>query len=175
MTPEQRKLSQSLIVSPLVGGRQISKEAFLRQFPSAVDEKMLSFALLEKSYRDRNAEDLQCALIIGYAFGFSSKHEDILCLLISADWHFSHEDIVSALVNMHSPKSIDALYQATQWIPAYLDFDESRALAVKAIWALGGIAGVAAEHKLIKISKSSDSILRENAENQLQRRKSKLL
>ncbi|MFD5103330.1 hypothetical protein [Streptomyces albidochromogenes] len=30
---------------------------------------------------------------------------------------------------------------ATRWIPEYLDFDEFRALAVKAIWALGAIPG----------------------------------
>ena len=69
-------------------------------------------------------------------------HLDLLVQLASADWHHKHEDVVSALGQLRSPAAVEALYHAAWWVPDYLDFDESRALAVKAIWALGGTPGV---------------------------------
>jgi len=54
--------------------------------------------------------------------------------------------------------------------PDYLDYDESRALARKAIWAIGKTPGPAAEQALVRLSRSEDDILREEAEHQLDRR-----
>jgi hypothetical protein len=52
-----------------------------------------------------------------------------------------------------------------------LDFDESRALAVKAIWALGGIEGSEADAALKEVMSNPDPILVAAAEEQLKRRK----
>jgi len=194
MNEEQRKLCRDLIIFP-VKGRKISKEEFLRRFPSAVSRKggppkwlrgflpgsiprlvfsakqgALAVRWLQEAYQARNDDDLSCALIIGFSFGFAPEHRETLQRLIDEDWHQSHESAVSALVKIPSADNVDALFRATQWIPKYLEYDEFRALAVKAIWALGAIPGDAAQNKLEVLAQSENEILRTNAMKQLGRR-----
>jgi hypothetical protein len=59
---------------------------------------------------------------------------------------------------------------AAEWISDYLDFDENRALAVKAIWALDGLPGSEAERTLRQLLRSGNEIVREAARDQLKRR-----
>lgn len=117
-----------------------------------------------------HAEELQCALIVGHTFGFAPEHTEILCRLIEADWHFSHEDVVSALDALQTADAVPALFRATQWTPEYLKFDENRGLAVKAIWALGKIPGSEAARNLEALTRSDVAILRKAATEQLERR-----
>jgi hypothetical protein len=171
MTPEQRKLCWGLVITPMSRGkRQISEEEFLRQFPSSVEDGKLALWMLKEACRARSADDLESALIVGFVFGFAPEHKDILRSLVAVDWHHSHEDVVSALETWRTPDTVDAHFSATQWIPKYLDFDEARALARKAIWALGKIPGAEAEAKLVALARSDDAILRRGAEEQLERR-----
>ncbi|MEU8679480.1 HEAT repeat domain-containing protein [Streptomyces sp. NPDC048560] len=69
-----------------------------------------------------------------------------------------------------SPKTVPTLVLATRWVPEYLDWDENRALAVKAIWALGAIPGPEAREALNALRDEENEIIRENAVNQLARR-----
>jgi len=170
MTEDQRKLCRDLIIHP-DGKSQIIKEDFLCRFPSSVEGGKLAAWVLGDADRAQNAEDLQCALIIGFAFGFAPEHKDTLRRLVEADWHYSHEDVVTALETWPSPDTAEALFRATQWIPKSLEYDDSRALAVKAIWALGKISGPEAETKLEALARSGDAILRKNAVEQLERRR----
>lgn len=128
--------------------------------------------LFEEAYQARNSDDMDCAIVVGFVFGFGPEHTTILCQLLDEDWHRSHEDAVSALDGLRTPVAIESLFRATQWIPDYLDFDDARALAVKAIWALGNLPGPESEAKLKAIARSDDPILRTNAEEQLERRRS---
>jgi hypothetical protein len=169
MTEEQRKLCRDLIIYP-DGRIPITKEDFLRRFPSALEHGKLASRLLEDAYRTHNGEDLGCALIIGFTFGFEREYTKILSDLVEADWHVSHEDVVSALDELHSRDTVEALFRATQWIPKSLEYDDSRALAIKAIWALGKIPGTEAEAKLEALARSDNAILRRTAEEQLERR-----
>ena len=169
MTEEQRKLCRDLIILPN-GQSRITKEEFLHCFPSAVERGKLASRLLEDAYRTQDGEDLECALTIGFAFGFAPEQTKALCNLVEADWHVRHEDVVSALDELHSPETVEALFRATQWIPKSLEYDNSRALAVKAIWALGKIPGTEAETKLETLARSENTILRKNAVEQLERR-----
>jgi hypothetical protein len=170
MTEEQRKLCRDLVIQP-DGRSWITKEDFLRRFPSSVEGGKVASRVLEDTYTAQNAEDLQCALIIGFAFGFASAHKDILRRLVDVDWHNSHEDVVEALDGLRTPDAVDALFRATQWIPKSLGYDDSRALAVKAIWALGNIPGTEAETKLESLARSDNAILRKAASEQLERRR----
>jgi hypothetical protein len=95
----------------------------------------------------------------------------MLPCLLDADWHHSHEDIVSIPDELRSPELVETLYPATQWAPKYLDYDDSRAFAVKAIWALGNIGNAEAKQKLKALAHSSHPVLRRNAEHQLERLK----
>jgi hypothetical protein len=169
MTEEQRKLCRDLIIHP-DGRSRVTKEDFLCCFPSALEHGRLALRWLDEAYKAQNAEDLQSALIVGFAFGFAPEHKDILCRLVDVDWHYSHEDVVSALQTWPTPDAVDALFRATQWIPKSLGYDDSRALAVKAIWALGKIPGTEAETKLQALARSDNAILRKTAEEQLNRR-----
>jgi len=170
MTEEQRSLCRNIVITPPRGVSQISKEEFLRHFPSAIEHGKLAVRLLEDACQAQNAEDLQCALIIGFAFGFVPEHLNTLRHLVESGWHYSHEDVVSALGELRTADAIGALFHATCWIPKSLEYDESRALAVKAIWALGKIPGAEAETKLETLTRSGDAILRKTAEEQLERR-----
>lgn len=144
MTEEQRKLCRELTIFPN-GLRRISEGDFLRKFPSAIVHDRLAPEWLEEAYASQNAEDLHCALTIGFVFGFAPEHTKILCQLLKVDWHYNHEDIVSALETWPTPDTIGPLFDITQWIPTSLKYDDARALAVKAIWALGKIPGSEAE------------------------------
>jgi hypothetical protein len=169
MTEEQRKHCSDLTIFP-DGSRQLSKEEFVRLFPAAVEHGRLALGLLDGAYRLQDAEDLECALTVGFTFGFSPEHSEILCHLLEADWHARHEDVVSALDELRCPSAIGALFRATQWIPKSLEYDDSRALAVKAIWALGKTAATEAEKKLRILACSDNAILRNAALEQLERR-----
>ena len=171
MTEEQHKLCLGLIRGAPPPIRQVSEEEFLNQFRSAIEGGKLAVKLLDDASKARNAEDLQGALVVGYAFGFGPEHIDILCSLIDDDWHYSHEDVVGALDMLRTPKAIDALFSATQWIPQSLEYDASRALAVKAIWALGNLQSREADIKLEALARADDVILRSTAAEQLERRR----
>jgi hypothetical protein len=171
MTAEQQNLCRQLVITPLRGVTHISREEFLRQFPSAVEHGKLAFGMLEDAYEAQNAEDLQCALIVGFGFGFAPAHLNTLRRLVEADWHYSHEDVVTALETWPTPDTVDALFAATQWIPKSLEYDDSRALAVKAIWALGKIPGGEAGRKLEVLARSDNVILQQAATDQLVRRR----
>ena len=169
MTGEQRKLCGELTIFPN-GLRRISKEDFLRKFPSAIVHGKLALNWLEEANSLQNADDLNCGLAIGFVFGFAPEHKKILCQLLKVDWHYSHEDIVSALQTWPTPDTIEALFDITQWIPTSLKYDNARALAVKAIWALGKIPSPEAETKLETLTHSDNQILKKNAQEQLNRR-----
>jgi hypothetical protein len=170
VTEEERQLVSALMVR-LDGRQALSPDEFLHRFRHSTDGARLSLDLLNEAAADHNPEDVEYALIVGFTFGFTEQHLSVLLDLIDKDWHFAHEDIVSALADLRTPKSVEALYHATQWIPEYLDFDEARALAVKAIWGLGAIEGSAAQEKLDLLAGSDDPILRENAIYQLKLRR----
>ena len=143
----------------------------MRRFPSAVEHGKLALRLLEEAYRAQDGEDLECALTVGFTFGFASEHAKILCHLVEAEWHVRHEDVVSALEELHPPDAVNALFHATQWIPKSLEYDDSRALAVKAIWALGRIPGPEAEAKLGELANNPDPNLAKLAAEQMERRR----
>jgi hypothetical protein len=153
-----------------VGRVRFQKKEFLRQFLSAIERGKLALRLLEEASKAQSAEDLQCALIVGHAFGFAPEHLDILRRLVDVDWHYSHEDVVIALKKWPTADTVEALFHATQWIPKSLEYDDCRALAVKAIWALGKIPGAEAETKLEALARSDNAILRKTAEERLERR-----
>jgi hypothetical protein len=169
VTPEDRAVVLSLAAVP-GRGRAGSPEAVLRHF-GTTDGRVLGLGLLRDAVDRRDGLDVEMALIVCAAFGFTMDHLDLLVQLVSADWHRKHEDVVSALGQLRAPAAVDALYHAAWWVPDYLGYDESRALAIKAIWALGGTPGAAAEQALTQLVSAESEIVREAAQAQLNRRK----
>jgi hypothetical protein len=171
MTLDERSFCRALVLSPPSSARKISKGEFMSRFPSAIERGMVASRLLEDVFTSRNSDDVQSALIVGHAFGFASEQVGLLTRLLEADWHVSHEDVVSALDKLRSPEGVNALYHATQWTPAYLSYDDSRALAGKAIWALGNLTGNEASAALQQLAASNDAFIKNSAKEQLHRRK----
>lgn len=168
MTPEERKLILSLGTVP-GRGRKSSPEEILRHFRTS-DGCELGLDLLRDAVERQDAADVEMALIVCYTFGFTIDHLDLLVHLSLVDWHFSHEDVVTALGNLQNTRAVDSLLQLTQWIPKYLEFDENRALAVKAIRALGRIPGPEALQALEELLHSDDEIIQGAAGGELERR-----
>lgn len=173
MTPDQRALVHGLVIEPPSGKRKVSKEEFAAKFPDALEDGKLSLKVLIEASEEKNAEDLGNALTIGHVFGFPPDSEEILYSLASQVWHYSHEGVVAAIARtgFSDDRAIDALYDATQTTPSYLDYDDSRALAVQAIWALGKIPGRHSEQRLEMLARSPVTIIRQNAKKQLERRR----
>lgn len=150
-------------------GRKGSREDILRHFGTE-DGRALGLRLLRDAVDRQDAVDVSMALAVCFVFGITMDHLDLLVQLESADWHREHENVVTALGQLKTSAAVDALCHAAWWIPDYLDFDESRALAVKAIWALGGTPGVEAEQALKQLLSAEGEIVREAARTQLMRR-----
>jgi hypothetical protein len=172
MTPAEQSLCSALGRTPQHPSGRISKEEFVQRFPAAVINGALSTELLREAVRERSSTDLGCALTIGFMFGFAPEQSEILAPLIEADWHKSHENIVHALddIGRHDRNVLDALYKATQWVPKYLGYDDTRALASKAIWAIGKFSSPESDRYLRELASSDDPILREDAQEQVERR-----
>jgi hypothetical protein len=168
MTPEQEEAILSLALVP-GGPRPMSSDEFLERF-GVYDGKALGLDLLRDAVQRRDAVDVELAMIVGFRFGFSMKHLLLLVDLAYADWHQKHEDVVSALGMLEAPESIDALVHMTEWVPGYLAYDDTRALATKAVWALGAIDSDSARHALSELARAPDRIVAKGAEEQLLRR-----
>ncbi|WP_033824202.1 HEAT repeat domain-containing protein [Kitasatospora sp. MBT63] len=170
MTPEERQLVLSLGTVP-GGGPEVGPEDVLHHF-GATDGKALSLSLLCDAADRKDAADADVALVACYRFGFTANHLAPLIELATADWHHRHEDVVTALGELRSPAAVDALYHATQWVPEYLDYDENRGLATKAVRALAATPGAEAERALVRLTEADDETVREAAVKHLARRRS---
>ncbi|WP_344430791.1 HEAT repeat domain-containing protein [Streptomyces lavendulocolor] len=135
------------------------------------DGGVLALRLLRDAMERRDADDVEMALIVHAAAGASGEEFlEPLIELSRADWHTRHEDVVSMLGKLRSPRTVPALREATRRVPEYLDWDENRALAVKAIRALGAIPCPETQEALEGLRNDENAIIRENAVKQLARR-----
>lgn len=164
---EMSEEEQRLIIN--LATNRISKESFLQAFRGSLDGIVLSAELLDEALLHVNSTEVEMALIVGFVFGFDTRHLESLIRLESASWHVKHEDVVTALDRIRDNRAIPALVHATKWIPDYLKFDENRALAVKAIWALGWLKSQEATDALVQLVSCTDPVLSKNASEQLQR------
>ncbi|MFB6878875.1 HEAT repeat domain-containing protein [Streptomyces sp. NPDC056323] len=169
MTPEEQDLVRGLAVG-LGEGPTRTIDEVLAHF-GEFDGGALALRLLRDAMERRDADDVEMALIVMAAAGAPAEEFlEPLTELFPAEWHREHEDIVSTLGKLRSPRTVPTLVLATHWVPEHLDWDENRALAVKAIWALGAIPGPEAREALEGLSDAENEIIRENAVKQLARR-----
>lgn len=133
--------------------RRITPVQFLSEF-GVTDGTSLSLQLLRESDRLRASDDVEAGLTVGFVFGFVEDHVDPLLSLALAPWHTSHENIVRALEDIGNPRAIPVLQKLTHWVPSYLHFDDSRALARHAYWAISKIGGPGARESLVQLAAS---------------------
>lgn len=169
MTPADRRAILSMVTVP-GRAREGSPEDVLRHF-GTIDGQSLGLNLLLEAMGRQDADDVELALVVITTFGVTMGQLGALARLATANWHHSHEEVVTALGRLRTAAAVNPLYEATQWIPGYLDFDESRALARKAIWALGGTPGPEAERALTRLLDDDDELIRKAASAQVERRR----
>lgn len=168
MTPGQRGLILALVTAP-GGPEPIATHSVLSAF-GMTDGIELVRRLVQESVASRSAMDLELALIGASVFGIPDDLGDLLIDLLDADWHHSHEELVSLLGQLRARRAVPALTRMAVWIPGYLEFDESRALARKAIHALAHIPGNEATNALEALAASGPPELAKVAQRQLMRR-----
>lgn len=124
---------------------------------------------MEAAAKKESADDLEDAITLIFIFDEKSISAEQLNGLLLENWHFRHEDIASLLQDIKSESSVEFLFKACQMRYAYLEFDDSHALAVKCIWALGDINNEEARLRLAALCRSEIGVIRSNAEQQLKR------
>lgn len=149
----------------------ISKADFLQHFTAdVVQNPNYVLKLLGQAYTEKRAEEVEYSLFIGFSFDlFTKDYVGILCNLIKSDWHVQHENIAMILQKLKSPASIESLYHWAITPLDYLDYDDSYALAVKCIWALGDINTGESRRKLKLLAESDNEIIRNNVLQQQER------
>jgi len=102
--------------------RRISEDEFLRGVGVA-REDATGFALrnLEEAYRQKSEDDVECGLGVGFHFGFTHNFLDVLIRLSDAEWHHSHEDVVTALGELGDTRAVETLFRAALMIHPYLE------------------------------------------------------
>jgi HEAT repeat protein len=135
MTPEAERVILPLVVLP---GRKSEdhREDVLRYF-DAEDGQQLACSLLHDATARQDPDDVEMSFIVLGAFGVTPDCLADLIALAGADWHQRHEDVVSALGRINSPKAVPVLVELTGWILDYIAVDDGAALVRKAIHVLG--------------------------------------
>ena len=166
MTEEQRKLCHGLVVWP-DGRTNISKEEFVRQFPSALEHGKVALGLIEDACRARDGGELECALTIGAVFGFPTDAALILSELLLLPWHKRHEDIALTLQHLRVPSTVDVLAKAALVKYDHLAYDDSHAFARKCTWALADIGTLEARAHLERLARADDTEIAAYAQKRL--------
>lgn len=151
----------------------ISKDEFLSI--EKLDENEIRQSVYKELVIAINEEDeIRVDELIYLVFHFNlliQQMDKILIYLLGCDWHKQHENIAMLLQRSKPPSSIDVLYETAIKEYKYLEYDEAYALAVKCIWALGDIGTEYAKQKLQLLLNSDVTIIKENAQKQLNRLK----
>jgi hypothetical protein len=162
MDPAKQKLVIDLAL------RRMSTDEFVSQFGVDLrrDHEFVHHAL-RQALDQKSGDDVECAMILAHKFGLSASWAPTLSALLRQDWHHSHENIASALQDIHDPSTVEDLYQTALTSHPYLAYDHAHALAVKCIWALHDIGTASAREKLALLADSSVMVIRENARKRL--------
>ena len=158
-TNAERKQISGLRVG-LDGEPLITVPEFLRVFRDGQsDRNLLVGELLGDALISQESDEVELALLAGFNLGFSEAHINLLASLAQAEWHFSHEDIVSALNEICSSGCVNALHSLARQVPKYLEFDDARALGTKAVWALYKVGDSTAKQALQAIAEDQDDLV----------------
>ncbi|MFP1727026.1 hypothetical protein [Lonsdalea quercina] len=148
----------------------LSKKEFIKRFDLEYHTPIsLISEEIENACQKEDADELEDAITLIFIFNEKKIPVEKLNRLLLEHWHYKHEDVASLLQDIKSESSVDYLFKATQENYKYLSSDDSHALAIKCIWALGEINNDSARLKLGKLCQSDIDIIKSNAEYQLNR------
>lgn len=117
----------------------------------------------------KNADQVDFAMSLASYFHYWKPDlVHILNNLLSEDWHYRHEDIVSLLQGMKSPTSVEALYQTALTKFDYLSYDDLYGLARKCTWALSEINTNESFERLRLLPQTDNAYIRQYANKRLE-------
>jgi len=152
----------------LDGKQLITPEEFTSAFRSRLDSPTnIVEGLISEALTSKNPNEVELAMVVGFNLGFSEVHINILEALAHADWHYSHEDVASALKKINTAECVNALHHLAIWIPDYLAYDDFRALGSKAVWALNDIGTPSSQQALQEIAETQNDLIGELAKEKL--------
>lgn len=147
---------QQLILDLLLG--KLGEQEFYDRYPTnAAEVSGVGLHMLERGLQERDPVAVEFGLYIAHRFGVAPAHVGVLNALAIAPWHERHEDAVSALAKLRDASSVEPLHQAALLRLPYLEYDESFALARKAIHALKDVQTLSAVDKLGELASGSDA------------------
>lgn len=151
--------------------RRITEQEFINVYgKDIITYKNEMKKLIKRVCNEKESENLEYLLNLASRFyKFSKDDVEFFCDLLSYNWHFLHENIVSILQQLRSPESIEILYQTAKKEYKYLDYDDTHSLARKCMFALGDIATPEAIEKLKLLLHSPNTDLQEYAKEQFNR------
>lgn len=163
MTEQKKKLLSSLISG------EISKDIFIQEYSQNEEiDSEYCLTLLEHSYENKDDNAVEEAIIIGTTIDcFSNKFSEIFCKLLVVDWHYKHEDIARILQNLKDPSTVKCLYEAALLQFDYLSYDDTYQFGRKCIKALSAIDSSEAREKLLLLTQSSISEIKQYAIKEL--------
>jgi len=163
MTEEIKSLIQLLAL------RKINEQEFLSTyFKGKQPNKEYCLKLLKDGLSNNETEKIEEALIVMSVANFNDDvFSEALCVLLSKDWHYSHEVIAMLLKNIKDPSTVNGLYYATELQFEYLNYDDTFQFARKCIKALAAIGNENAIDKLRLLTKSNIHIISEYAKKEL--------
>ena len=162
MLPEQRAaVLRTIMAAP--GGRELDLAGFARVTGIADPASWALQELLDALER-RDDPDVQNALILGALAGVDERWVRPLIEVLESTWTCSHEDAAEHLGDLRDARAVPALVRASGWVPAYLEHDESRALAITCAYALAKIPGQAAAGALRELADHDDHHVRTEVE-----------
>ncbi len=134
-----------------------------QEIPAEI-EKQLSKALDE-----RNSDNVELALMLGFKYEFSESVLPILHRLLECIWHSKHEDIIGLLQGFSSPLSVKPLCNAVELKEQldYLNYDDYGSYYKKCFWALNSIGNDEAIDTIRGFSNHQAPIISEQAKYRL--------
>ena len=169
MNSEQKKLVLSVVNNKPLRAGKITDEEFLKLFP-CTHRNVEDFIddILKNAHSSKDLKEVEYALYIGFHFGFTGKHEDILIHFLGDDFHYKHDDVVRALVkiNAKSDDAVNALYNCALSEYDYLADDredDNYMLTWNCIYALAKIGSHCALEKLKLLSHNAIPEIKDKA------------
>jgi hypothetical protein len=151
MTEHESKLILDLAL------KKISEAEFIQRYSiDPRDDQSHIRNLLFRAKVEKNAVDVEYALMLGFLFGEELIPTDVVCDLVTESWHTKHEDMALLLQEKKEPSSVKALSEAALMSLEYLGHDESYGFARKCTWALADIGTVESKRALEKLSTNSN-------------------
>lgn len=145
---------------------------FMKQLRPHQSEEIKAQQLLEEAIASQNTDEVEFTLSVLPSLGHFPKHIALFVTLFQQQWHYRHEDMVRDLERFGAKTQIiEALKWATEVRLKYLEYNDSDALARKAIYAIARMNTTESRNTLNQIAKYSTGVRRDWARAKSERGK----